>query len=659
MRVALDVPLPRLFDYALPEGASVTSGDRVTVQLGKRNHTGVVIEADSASSLALDRLKAIVDVRSDAPRLPADWLELMRFLATYYQRPLGETVVAALPPRLRSVKPLPRKALNGAREAGSPRFVPTHVLTPDQARVEEIIAKKLGRFAAVLLHGITGSGKTEVYLHLIARVLESGGQALVLVPEISLTPQLEGRFRSAFPQARIALMHSALEDVARTTAWLDAARGDAGIILGTRLAVLAPLAKLSLIVVDEEHDSSFKQQEGLRYSARDAAVYRAKLSGCPVVLGTATPSLETWYNFRQGRYERVELSERGSPGARLPAVRTVDTRVHALEQGFCAPLLEAITQRLARGEQSLIFINRRGYAPVLTCEACGWYAACSRCSGRMVLHAPDRRLHCHHCGAQHAIPRQCPTCGNVDLKPIGRGTQRVEETLGERFPDARIVRIDRDSARRRGELQRTLEGIRRGEGDILVGTQLLAKGHDFPKLTFVGVLNADTALLSTDYRSAERLFAVLSQVAGRAGRREQPGEVMVQTRYPDHPLFDSLARHDFAGFAEAQLVERKNAGFPPFVFEAALRAEADELASAMAFLRDARELVEPSSEVQIFDPVPHMLTRRAGLERAQVVIQSGSRTALQAYLASLSERLFETAPRAMRWHLDVDPIEFD
>src|SRR5258707_6294337 len=585
VRVALDVPLPRLFDYALPEGASVTSGDRVTVQLGKRNHTGVVIEADSASSLALDRLKAIVDVRSDAPRLPADWLELMRFLSTYYQRPLGETVVAALPPRLRSVKPLPRKALNGAREAGSPRFVPTHVLTPDQARVEEIIAKKLGRFAAVLLHGITGSGKTEVYLHLIARVLESGRQALVLVPEISLTPQLEGRFRTAFPQARIALMHSALEDVARTTAWLDAARGDAGIILGTRLAVLAPLAKLSLIVVDEEHDSSFKQQEGLRYSARDAAVYRAKLAACPVVLGSATPSIESWYNFRKGRYARIALDQRASPGARLPVVRTVDLRDQPAEQGLCAPVLEAISARLARREQSLVFINRRGYAPVLTCEACGWYAGCTRCTGRLVLHAPDQRLHCHHCGAQQPIPRACPTCGNVDLKAMGRGTQRVEETLAARFPQARLVRIDRDSARRRAELARTLAEVRRGEGDILVGTQLLAKGHDFPNLTFVGVLNADTALLSTDYRAAERLYAVLSQVAGRAGRREQPGEVLVQTRYPDHPLFPALATHDFAAFAESQLAERRSAGFPPYVFEAVLRAEAPQLAAPMAFLR--------------------------------------------------------------------------
>ena len=659
VRVALDVPLPRLFDYALPAGASVVSGDRVTVPLGRRHHTGVVIEAESASELALDRLKEIIDVRSDAPRLSAEWLELMRFLSSYYQRPLGETVIAALPPRLRSTKPLPRKALSGAAHAGSARFAPTHALSADQAAVVDTIAAKLGRFVAVLLHGVTGSGKTEVYLHLIARVLERGGQALVLVPEISLTPQVEARFRETFPEARIALMHSALEDIARTSAWLEAARGEPGIILGTRLAVLAPLPKLSLIVVDEEHDSSFKQQEGVRYSARDVAVYRAKLAGCPVILGSATPSLESWANFRQGRYERLELPQRASPGAKLPTVRTVDLRSHPAEHGFATPVLDAIARRLARREQSLVFINRRGYAPVLTCDACGWYAGCGRCTGRLVLHAPDRRLHCHHCGAMHAIPRACPTCGNVDLKAMGRGTQRVEETLAARFPGARIVRIDRDSARRRAELSRTLEGIRRGEGDILVGTQLLAKGHDFPNLTFVGVLNADTALLSTDYRSAERLYAVLSQVAGRAGRREQPGEVLVQTRYPDHPLFAALAAHDFAGFAESQLSERRNAGFPPYVFEAALRAEAPQLERAMAFLREARGLAVAPEGVRVFDPAPHVMTRRSGLERAQLVMQSGSRPPLQAYLNELSTRLFEFAARGVRWHLDVDPIEFD
>ena len=658
-RVALDVPLAKLFDYALPETLSARVGDRVVVPFGTRQQLGVVLQTDAASELSGERMKAIAAVRDDAPPLSAHWLDFMHFLATYYQRPLGETIMGALPPRLRSVKPLPRKALAISEAETSPRFVPSHALTSEQERAVERIAAAAGRFEAFLLHGVTGSGKTEVYLHLIARTMEIGAQALVLVPEISLTPQLEARFREAFPDARLAVMHSGLEDIARTAAWLAAARGDAAIVLGTRLAVLAPLPKLALVVVDEEHDPSFKQQEGLRYSARDAAVYRARLAGCPIVLGTATPSLETWHNWRSARYEKVELSERASPGARLPAMRIVDMTREAVEAGFTASLLAAIAVRRERGEQSLVFINRRGYAPVLACEACGWTAGCGRCTARMVLHSADRRLRCHHCGDEGTIPRACPTCGNVDLKPLGRGTQRIEETLEARFPGARIVRIDRDSARRRSELVRTLEAIRRGEGDILVGTQLLAKGHDFPKLTLVGVLNADTALISTDYRAAERLFAVLAQVAGRAGRREQPGEVLVQTRYPAHPLFAALARHDFAGFAESQLEERRRAGFPPLVFEAALRAEATRLDTALRFLREAAALVEAPDGVRVYDPVPNILTRRANLERAQLLVQSRSRPALQAYLSALSEVLFSQPRRDVRWHLDVDPIEFD
>jgi primosomal protein N' (replication factor Y) len=581
----------------------------------------------------------------------------MRFLSGYYQRPLGETLISSLPPRLRSLKPLPRKALASGAQPSSARFVAIYTLTDKQREAFEAINEAFGRFRAFLLHGVTGSGKTEVYLHLIARVLERGAQALVLVPEISLTPQLEARVRHAFPEACIAVMHSGLEDIARTTGWLQAARGEAGIVLGTRLGVLAPLPRLSLIVVDEEHDPSFKQQEGLRYSARDAAVYRAKAMGCPVVLGTATPSLESWHNARLGRYAVVELPERAAPGAKLPGVKTIDLRNAHIDAGISGPLWSAIGERLARGEQSLIFINRRGYAPVLACEACGWAAACGRCTARMVLHSVDRRLRCHHCGAEGAIPRACPTCGNVDLKPLGRGTQRLEETLQERFPAARVVRIDRDSARRRADLVRTLEGIRRGEGDILVGTQLLAKGHDFPGLTLVGVVNADTALLSTDYRAAERLFAVLEQVAGRAGRRERPGEVLIQTRYPGHPLFQSLARHDFAGFAESQLAERRAAGFPPFVFEAALRAEAAKLDIAIDFLEQAASAVPHPDDVAVYDPVPNVLTRRAGLERAQLLVQSRSRPALQSFLAGLSEHLFANVPRNVRWHLD--PLEFD
>jgi len=659
------VPLATLFDYAVPPGMSVALGDRVTVPFGARERIGVVVEAGEQSTLPRDRIKQIVAVRDDAPRMPAQWLEQMRFMAGYYHRPLGETVIAALPPRLRSVRALPRKAMQLAELAASARFTPSHSLTAEQAKVVDEIGGATG-FKAFLLHGVTGSGKTEVYLHLIARVLERGGQVLALVPEISLTPQLEARFRQAFPEARLALMHSGLEDVARTAAWLAASRGEAGIVLGTRLALLAPLPRLELIVVDEEHDSSFKQQEGLRYSARDVAVYRAKLASCPVILGSATPSLETWQNWRQGRYTLLALPNRAAPGSRLPDVRTVDLRRDPASEGLAAETIAAITARLERGEQSLIFINRRGYAPVLACEACGWAAGCGRCTAHLVLHSAEHAwkshkgsLRCHHCGAEEPLPRACPTCGNVDLKPMGRGTQRVEETLARRFPKARLVRIDRDSVRRRAELSRTLESIRRGEADILVGTQLLAKGHDFPGLTLVAALNADTALLSTDYRAPERLFSVLAQVAGRAGRRERPGEVLVQTRYPQHALFAALTRHDFAGFAAAQLAERRAAGFPPFVFEAALRAEAKKLARAVAFLKEATALAAAPAEVRVYDPVPHLVTRRAGMERAQLLLQSTSRAALQDYLSALSERLFSVSPRDVRWHLDVDPIEFD
>jgi primosomal protein N' (replication factor Y) (superfamily II helicase) len=661
LRVALEVPVAKLFDYLCDDAMVAAAGDRVVVPFGARERVGVVVEVGEGSAVADARLKTIVRVLDNAPRLSADWLEQMRFLSSYYQRPLGETVAGALPPRLRSLKPLPKKRKAADENSGGdPRqFAPGPAPNAAQAQAIERISAALDTFRPFLLYGITGSGKTEVYLRLIAEVVAGGRQALALVPEIGLTPQLEARFRQAFPGARIAVLHSALEDTARTQAWLDAARGEAQIVLGTRLAVLTPMPALGLVVVDEEHDPSFKQQEGLRYSGRDAAILRAKLAGCPVVLGSATPSLETWQNARSGRYELLELPERAVPGARLPTVRTVDLREESVEHGLAKTVIEAIRARLARGEQSLVFINRRGYAPVLACEACGWAAGCKRCSARLVLHSTDRRLRCHHCGAEEAIPRGCPTCGNVDLKPLGRGTQRIEETLTGIFPDARILRIDRDNARKRGELARTLEGIGRGEGDILVGTQLLAKGHDFPNLTLVCVLNADSALLSTDYRSAERLFATLAQVGGRAGRREQAGEVLIQTRFPGHPMYQALIQHDYAGFAASQLAERESAGFPPFVFEAALRAEATELATTMAFLKAAAGLVPAPEGVCIYDPVPHVITRRAGYERAQIVVQSPSRPALQEFLRAWSAALPASTSNGLRWHLDVDPIEFD
>ena len=665
LRVALDVPLATLFDYLQPSDAQQTParpGDRVVVPFGRRERVGIVMECVAASPIPHERLKPIVRTLEDAPRLPPDWLELMRFLSSYYQRPLGETVAGSLPPRLRSVKALPKRRPSPSPAEGGPdepRFISGNEPNPAQADAIERIGAALGNFKPFLLHGVTGSGKTEVYLRLIARVLERGAQALVMVPEIGLTPQLEARFRHAFPRENIAILHSALEAGARTHAWLDAARGEAGIVLGTRLAALTPLPCLGLVVVDEEHDTSFKQQEGLRYSGRDAAVFRAKVAGCPVVLGTATPALETWHNCRAGRYERIDLPERAVPGATLPRVRLVDLRIESADHGFARSTVEAIRSRLARGEQSLVFINRRGYSPALACESCGWAAGCERCTANLVLHAVGKRLRCHHCGWEEKIPRACPTCGNPDLRPVGRGTQRVEETLTGLFPEARIARIDRDSARRRGELEQALEGIRRGEADLLVGTQLLAKGHDFPGLTLVCVLGADNSLFSTDYRAAERLFATLAQVAGRSGRREQEGEVMVQTKFPKHPLFGALVRHDYPSFAEAQLADRESAGFPPFVHEAALRAEAKQLQVSIDFLCEVAASVTPPGEVSIYDPVPHVITRRAGFERAQLLVQSRSRPALQSLLAAWSERLYDGAPRNVRWHLDVDPIEFD
>jgi primosomal protein N' (replication factor Y) len=432
LRIALDVPLATLFDYLRTEEIDARAGDRVVVPFGTRHRVGVVVEEGEGTSVDAAKLRPVQRRLDDAPRLPASWLEFMRFLAGYYQRPLGETVIAALPPRLRSLKPLPKKVREApVASAGAPQFESNHQLTGAQAEALERIVGALGAYRPFLLHGVTGSGKTEVYLRAIARVLERGGQALVMVPEISLTPQLEERFRRAFPRARIALLHSALEDVPRTQDWLAAARGEADVVLGTRLAVLTPMPRLSLVVVDEEHDTSFKQQDGLRYSGRDAAVVRAKFSACPVVLGTATPSLETWHNALEARYERLALPDRAVTGARLPEVRTVDLRREPAEHGFSPSLLAALEARLARREQSLVFINRRGFAPVLSCPACDWAAGCERCTARMVLHRVGRCLRCHHCGDEAPIPRSCPTCGNLDLKALGRGS--VSGTLSTLF----------------------------------------------------------------------------------------------------------------------------------------------------------------------------------------------------------------------------------
>jgi primosomal protein N' (replication factor Y) len=542
-------------------------------------------------------------------------------------------------------------------ERSVPRFVHVHTLTAEQQQAVNMLREGPEEFRVRLLFGVTGSGKTEIYLQLIAQVLARRRQVLILVPEIALTPALEAAFQARFPGACIVTQTSAMAELERVRGWLLAHSGRADIVLGTRLAVFTPLPDLGLVVVDEEQDASFKQQEGVRYSARDLAVARAQIAGAPVVLCSATPSLESFHHVNSGKYELVPLTRRAIDRASLPVIRLIDTRVHPPQEGFAAPLLEALAARITRREQSLVFLNRRGYAPALACPACGWVKGCRRCSAHMIVHLARRQLRCHHCGLAEAIPRACPECGNPDLQTFGRGTQRIEITLAERFPHARILRVDSDAARGRSRLEELLE--RATHADILVGTQILAKGHHFERLTLAGVLNADSGLFSCDYRASERTFAQLQQVAGRAGRANLPGEVLIQTRYPEHPLYQALVRHDYAGFAKRVLAERREAGFPPFAFEAALRAESADELRAHRFLRSAiDQSPHRSASVTVFDPVPMSLARLAGMERAQVLVQSRSRPRLQAFLAEWSDALYRTPSHGVRWHLDVDPIEF-
>jgi primosomal protein N' (replication factor Y) len=540
--------------------------------------------------------------------------------------------------------------------------VPTHqpsaasyALTDAQrAAVEQI--EQATRFSAFLLHGVTGSGKTEVYLEAIKRVLARGKQTLVLVPEIGLTPQLLDRFRRRFA-VPIAVLHSALGERERLQAWLDARSGHAPIVIGTRSAVFVPLANPGLIVIDEEHDGSFKQQEGFRYHARDLAVMRASREAVPIVLGSATPSLETLRHARAGTYTLLRLPERtGTAG--LPTVRLLDLRRLKPDQGLSHPLREAIAERLARREQVLLFLNRRGFAPVWTCYDCEWVASCARCDARLTFHQRSRRLRCHHCGADQPVIEKCPKCAN-SLHALGEGTERIEGALAKYFPDAAIERIDRDSTRRKGALEEKLERVRAGEAQILVGTQMLSKGHDFPNVTLVGVLNADQGLYNVDFRAPERLFQQIMQVSGRAGRADKPGDVFIQTRHPDHPVFDAIARHDFDGFADYALAERRDTGYPPFQYLALLRAEAAAAGLALSFLVQAQTCARQMADgVDILDPAPAPMERRAGRYRAQLLVQARERKALHVFLDRwVGELQALKTTRRVRWSLDVDPIE--
>lgn len=535
---------------------------------------------------------------------------------------------------------------------------PAPMLTAEQKNAVDAITAEIGRFNTWLLHGVTGSGKTEVYLRLISSVLMQGKQALILIPEINLTPQLEAIFRARFPATLLVSLHSGLNDTERMTGWLQAQQGDAKIILGTRLAVFTPLPKLGLIIVDEEQDSSFKQQDGLRYSARDIAIFRARQANAPIVLGSATPSLESYHNTINNRYRSLRLSSRAIENATLPLIHCIDTRITKTKEGLSEPLILALEKCLAQKYQSLVFINRRGYAPVLLCKSCAWTASCHRCASRLVVHLREKKLSCHHCGYQAQFPHACPSCGDQDITPFGHGTQRVEAALTERFPEARILRIDRDSIRRKDAWQGILKTIQNKEVDILVGTQLLAKGHDFPNLSLVGILNSDVSLYSTDFRASERLFIQLMQVSGRAGRADISGHVLIQTEFPEHPLYHALKRHDYDSLAQTLLAERKAADFPPFVYQALLRAEAHHIDAALDFLTHAVTVATPSKNIEIFDPVPAQMARLKGLERAHLLVQSYSRKLLQVFLTEWHQKLKAFPSRKIRWVLDIDPQEF-
>jgi len=686
-------------------------GTLVRVPLGQRELLGIVWTPPPGTEDPVTpdkpmRLRAIAGVLEGLSPLRPSWQALVRFTASYYQRSEGEVALAALPPSLRELSPvqltrrLQRKAGStkgkDKRVDTSPTPLPPPealgappqglALTTEQEVVLGQIEQQKGPF---LLFGSTGSGKTEVYLQAVQRLLqtEPTAQALVMVPEINLTPQLEQRFRQRFEPwlgpGCVVAMHSAMTPAQRLASWLCAHSGQARMVLGTRMAVLASLPHLRLIVVDEEHDPSYKQQEGARYSARDLAIYRGQLEGAKVLLGSATPSLESWHHSRPasedqpaGRYVRLHMPARVGQSA-LPLVRRVDMNRQPRRTVFSGVLLDAMRERIRMGQQILVLLNRRGYAPVLHCPSCHWKSQCPHCSAFQVFHKLDRSLRCHHCSFALAVPRACPECGDTDVRAMGRGTEQLEEILATQLegvvrPDGgapRIARIDADSTRAKGALESQLAQVHAGEVDVLVGTQMIAKGHDFRRVSLVAAIDTDGALFSSDFRAPERLFSLLMQAAGRAGRdaqwSQQEGhacEMWIQTHFPQHPLFDALKRHDYPAFAQDQLQERAQAGMPPFSFQALLRAEARTQEAAQAFLTDVVQVatgLPGADQLTLYPPVPLGIQRVAQVERAQLLVEGASRTALQAFLTAWQPRLRAARQQhrqVMRWAIDVDPL---
>jgi len=726
LRVAIDAPLSRLFDYRPPDGGNPLPGCRVLVPFGRRKQIGLVMELAEHSDIPESRLKKATAVLDDNPLVDEVDRWLIRFTSDYYHHPIGEVVAAALPALLRQGKPLeslvrkiavtaqgktadlniigkraPKQAalLTIIRIADTISFAELDEAMPGWRRLKNALVEKLlieefaasdnseetetlanveqiggpelnrdqlqtlqairseSGFGVSLIDGVTGSGKTEIYLQLIRDMIDAGRQVLVLVPEIGLTPQLVRRFRTRLGHEPV-LLHSALTDTARLAAWRSARRGSAKLILGTRSAVFVPMKAPGLIIVDEEHDGSLKQQEGLRYSARDLAIVRGKRQDIPVVLGSATPSLESLQRCREDAYQHLLLPTRAG-SAVPPLLRLVDLTKHQASDGLSIPVVTAIAETVRGGGQTLVFLNRRGFAPTLICTGCGKIADCNRCDARMTVHANSNKLMCHHCGASRAIDSECPDCGS-SCKPLGQGTERLEDSLRAQFPEDTITRIDSDSTRIRGTMKKALAAATTGETKILVGTQMLSKGHHFPNLTLVVVINADQGLFSTDFRGSERLAQSLIQFAGRSGREARQGEVIIQTAYPQHPFWSELFNGGYERVANAALAEREKAVWPPFSRLALIRAAATRREDTHAFLDSARTIAEDLklSDVRILGPVSAPMERRAGRYRAQLLLQSRQRRGLHDMLGQLRIALEGSASaRRVRWSIDVDPIE--
>jgi len=674
LRVAVPSPLRRSFDYALPtDHATVPDvlepGIRLRVPFGSRELTGILLEVSDTTLVSADKLKPAIEILDQTSLIPGHLLKLWLWAARYYQHPIGDALHTLMPTGLRG------KAQAGIKTRKSDMLLsaaaePDHPdregeLTDEQEQARDAICAAHEQFQCFLLDGVTGSGKTEIYLQVISDTLSRGRQVLVLVPEISLTPQTVARFRQRFPQKSVAIMHSGLTPRQRLNAWLAAAQGDADIIIGTRSAIFTPLARPGLVVIDEEHDSSFKQQDGFRYSARDLGVMRAHSETIPIVLGSATPSLESLHNARSGRYQHLRLTRR--PGnARLPVTRLIDTSQQTLEEGFSPELMRCIRQHVDKGNQALVFINRRGFAPVLQCKDCGWTAECRYCDARMTLHRSPAHLRCHHCERREPVHKHCPECQGKAMLAVGMGTERSEALLQRHFPHTRVIRVDRDATSRKHELDDLLAEINQGAPCILVGTQMLAKGHHFPAVTLVAVLDADSGLFSADFRGQEFMAQLLVQVSGRAGRADntdRSGEVLIQTRHSTHQSLQTLINQGYHALAEQLLAERREACMPPYTALAILRAEALNAGAPAQFLSDARGQAEQlltrmanGHQVQISGPLPAPMEKRANRFRQQLLLRSPQRADLQNLLTALCLQLEQmNTQRNVRWSVDVDP----